>query len=132
MAPTHSGFSSAYNLINAGAGTGYSITGGASGNYSNAYNKEVNFLSQFTTTCKNVVKISFEKDNGWLDVDGTASSINQLLAAPAPATSQAAPITPQQPEEPHSFPEQPQAPTTPTATRAGRFSTWTRPSADRA
>lgn len=80
MAPTHSGFSSAYNLINAGAGTGYSITGGSSGDYSNAYNKENNFLSQFTTTCKSFVKISFEKANGWLDVDGTASSINQLLA----------------------------------------------------
>ena len=80
MAPTHSGFSSAYNLINADPGTGYRITGGASGDYSTAYNKEDDFLSQFTTTCKSLVKISFEKDNGWLDVDGTASSINQLLA----------------------------------------------------
>lgn len=77
MAPTHSGFSSAYNLIDAGPGTGYSIT---SSDYSTASNKGTNFLNQFTTSCKSVVKISFEKDNGWLDVDGTASSINQLLA----------------------------------------------------
>ena len=77
MSPTHSGFSSAYNLIDAGPGTGFSIT---SSDYNIAYTKEANFLSQFTTSCKSVAKISFEKDNGWLDVVGTASSINQLLA----------------------------------------------------
>ena len=77
MAPTHPGFSSAADLITSGPATGYSVT---SSDYPNATNKELDFLNQFTATCKSFVKISFEPDNGWMDVDSSSGNINLLLA----------------------------------------------------
>ena len=77
MTPTHPGFSSAHDLIIPGPASGYSL---ASSDYPNAANKEADFLNQFSTSCKNEVRISFEPDNGWMDVDSTAGYINLLLA----------------------------------------------------
>ena len=70
-------FSSAYDLVEPGPSSGYSLT---SSDYPNATSKEIDFLDQFSATCKSFVKISFEPDNGWMDVDGTSGNINLLLA----------------------------------------------------
>ena len=77
MALIHPGFSSAHDLIITGPGSGYLLP---SSDYPNATNKELEFLSQCSTNCNNEVRISFEQDNGWMDVDSDPSYINLLLA----------------------------------------------------
>ena len=52
MAPTHFGFSSAYDLITSGPESGYLV---ASSDYPNAKNKETSFLNQFSATYKSFV-----------------------------------------------------------------------------
>ena len=91
MAPTHSGFSSAYDLITSGPESGYSVD---VSDYPNAKNKETNFLNQFSATCKGFVNISFEPDNGWMDVDSTPGDINLLLAGTSSSYLLASPYYP--------------------------------------
>ena len=68
---------SAADLITSGPATGYSVT---SSDYPNATNKELDFLNQFTATCKSFVKVSFERQIGWMlkAALGTSIFLNQL------------------------------------------------------
>ena len=77
MSLIHPGFSSAHDLIVPGPESGYTVS---DSDYPNARDQQVDFLSQFSSHCCSRVHISFEPDNGWMDVDDVSGQINLLLA----------------------------------------------------
>jgi hypothetical protein len=71
----HSGFGSTYDEVDTTISAS-SINFGD--HYSNAYLAELDFLSRYSEDQKET--ITFEADNGWLDVDGSSSATYQFLA----------------------------------------------------
>ena len=71
----HLGFSSTYDEVDT---TISASSINSSDHYNNAYLAEIDFLSRYSEDQK--VTITFEADNGWLDVDGSSSATYQFLA----------------------------------------------------
>ena len=60
-------------------------------NYLNSFEAEEQFLLELDSTGKNIIHISFEPDNGWLDVGSSSSGNFEFLAGSSSAYAVSSP-----------------------------------------